>query len=174
MKFVIVKMIRETRPAELAKGAQVRYPDGYDALEVHVSVRGPHVYDGGILMYQGETEELLLRLPDEMVDRWTRDNPDFFRELSQTEAESWVKNNRKVQSQPAETVSETGAHRILLALARATVALAKAQGVEVSGDDLNALDPNHPEPGAMRPKKDLAEMFETVETEKTARAPAKG
>lgn len=160
MKFVVVKIVRETRPEKILAGAQYRYPDSYDAMQVHVCVRGPHVYDGGIMMFHGETEELLLCLPDELVDSWVKTDPDGFRALTSAEAETWMANNRRIQAQPSEMVSDAGANKLLLVMARTLTKMAEAQGVEIALDDKNALDPDHAELGVERPKKELAQVFQ--------------
>jgi len=147
MKFVVVTVERETDPS---KQFNFRYPPEYDAQEIERAKRGPLVYGGGILVLDGEVEELLIRLQDSVADKLLK-NP-LCRELAtQEEVDAWLAASPIIQRLPDEKV--TDANRVALVNTRAVA------GLPLSQDDLDVLNPDNLKAGVGRTEKTAEAIF---------------
>ena len=149
MKFVVVTVERETDPS---KQFNFRYPPEYNAQEIERAKHGPLVYGGGILILDGEIEELLIHLQDEVAAKLLK-SP-LVRELTHEEANAWLAASPIMQRLPDEKV--TDADRVALVSTRAVA------GLPLSQDDLDVLNPDHPKSGVTRAEKTVEAIFKVA------------
>lgn len=144
MKLVLVKITKNTTPGQ----PRMKYPSIYDPYEIDAVKIGPIIYEGRIA--RGEDyEHCLICLPDEVADKYAQD-PDITI-VTKDEADAWLAQNPDLQSRPSETVTDP--NRILAIMAK------KTAGLDLSEEDLAALDPESPVPGIVKTPKTVAEIY---------------
>ncbi len=143
MKYVLVRIRRnECRP-------RLRYPEVYNAQEVEANKRGPHVYSGGILKEDGDLEELLLLLRDHTADKYaTHEDVDV---LTPAQVDEWLASNTMLPRDGSELVTDPNRIQVIIAKQLA--------GMELTEQDLAALDPDQDEPGVCRYRRTRKGLF---------------
>jgi len=147
VKFLVVKV----KANRSRKGNRMIYPEPFNADEVHRSMKGPLLYEGGITQGFGDdSEECLILLTDDVADKYDANSRNM-RILTRVEAEAWLSNARSIQAQPQEQVTDIDRMHSIQAKVAARIKLSK--------EDLNALDPDHPVVGINRRHKTVAAIF---------------
>lgn len=143
MKYVIVTIRRGT-PFQDA----MVYPAPYNPTDVDRNKRGPIVYEGALALGE-DTEECMIYLKDALADQYALD-PDMWI-VTETQADAWLAANRKLAKMPTERI--TDADRV------AAINLKVDVGVELSEEDLLALDPDESMQGINRFEKTAKAIF---------------
>lgn len=143
MKYLIVT-IRRGGPFQDA----MIYPTVYDAEDVDRNKRGPIVYESALSLGE-DTEECMIYINDALADQYEFD-PDM-RIVTETEADEWLMANRKLAGTPTERVTDL--NRI------EAIKLKMDAGVNLSEEDLLALDPDEPMAGINRMSKTAKAIF---------------
>lgn len=144
MKFVIVTIRRNATGV----GPGMAYPAEFNAVIVQNNSGGPQIRDGGIGNGLA-TEEMLMRIEDTLADQY--DLSADMRIATQAEADTWLAGNARVQALPEERI--TDADRL------AAIALKKSLGMELSLEDLDAMDADKPVRGINRITRETRGLF---------------
>jgi len=126
MKFLKVKIIRNTNANE----PTMQYPVTYNAAEVEGDIKGRIIYDGGLSRGE-DTEECLILVSDDLATIYSKDKD--MEVLTKAQANTWLASNDGLKDQPNEQVTDI--NRLTAIIAK------KSAGVELSQEDLDALDP---------------------------------
>ncbi len=143
MKLILVEIKRSNTP-----GATMQYPPIYNAMEVETHKRGPIVYEGRLARGE-DVEHCLICVSDELAEKYATDPG--VKIVTKDEANAWLAQNPELQERPSESVDDP--NRMLAIIAK------KLAGLDLSDEDLAALDPKHPMPGVRKVPKTVEEIF---------------
>jgi hypothetical protein len=111
---------------------RMQYPPPYNAKEADANKKGPLVYENG-LRATGPTLELLLYASDSLADTYSAASADM-EILTEAEADAWLAADPAIQQQSEETITDE--QRLM------SISLKERLGIELSEEDLRALDPD--------------------------------
>ena len=144
-------LLVRVRVGKLAKAEnRFRYPDCYDAQEVHRNQLGGNLYLGEIARGAAQ-DECLIYVESRLAQRYKRACPGDFKILTEAEADTWLAAHPAIANRTDEVVSDI--ERLQAIQAKA------AAGAPITQDDRDALDPDHPKPGISRQGKRARDVF---------------
>lgn len=156
MKLLSVRI----RRGDFRKGEpQLVYPERYDAVEVELEgMSAPSLAGHASIGMSGDigrgaTEEFcIIALPDTLADEYALD-PDM-EIISETEADTLMEEWRVKNGIPEERITDENRFRMIEAKQKA--------GIQLSQEDLDALDPEKPVKGINKSRTPVAEKLGTA------------
>lgn len=144
MKYLKVKLVK----GDHNKGEdQLVYPSVWNPYEVDRVKIGPILYSG-MIGDEGKNVEYILVCfkDDDVADRYIRESNGDIIEVSEKVADAFVGYRWEGRNMPDEVVTDV--NRLIAILVK------KLVGMELTPDDMNAIDPDKPTPGINRIPKD--------------------
>ena len=151
MKLIKVRIDLRLEPGK----PKMKYPDAYNAKEVDAYKVGPIVYEGRLSRGE-QVEYCLIHIADEVADKYALE--DGIEIVSEAEADVWLAQNPVVQEKEEEFVDDP--NRLLAIIAKSLA------NIDLTQEDLDALDSSKPVKGIRRNPKIAEEFFPKIKEAK--------